>query len=111
MQNALKISNNNAMELKETITECIHREKKLRQRIKDLEIENSQLKDLKESNFNEIMYKVKIYKQRIIELEDEAITTKNLKETMNVYSRLKDLETNNEVLSNKNLKLTENERM
>jgi len=43
MQEALKNTNTNALELKETINDCITKEKKLKQKIKELEEENNLL--------------------------------------------------------------------
>ncbi len=43
MQEALKNTNNNAIELKETISDCIAKEKKLKQRLRELEDENSMI--------------------------------------------------------------------
>jgi len=40
MQEALKNTNSNAIEMKETINECINREKRMKVRLKELEEEN-----------------------------------------------------------------------
>jgi len=52
MQEALKNTNSNALELKDTINDCITKEKRLKQRIKEMEEEN-QLLTAKNNKFAE----------------------------------------------------------
>jgi len=80
MQYALKNTNSNAIELKETITECISKEKKLKQRIKDLEEENEKLGN---KNLN-LVSDEKKHKEKIESLKYENQRLKdNVEEALN----------------------------
>lgn len=80
MQEALKNTNSNAIELKETISDCISREKRLKGRIKELEQENEVIasKNLKFAQAeNELRAKIEEIKVENLNLKDNVLNIKD----------------------------------